>query len=47
MNPTFRQVGNAVPPLMAKALATEMVAALRAARGGQDSHVDRRAAAAV
>ena len=31
MNPAFRQIGNAVPPLMAKALAEEMMRTLRAA----------------
>lgn len=31
MNPAFRQIGNAVPPLMAKALATEMHRTLMAA----------------
>lgn len=30
MNPAFRQVGNAVPPLLAKALATTMMQTLRA-----------------
>lgn len=30
MNPAFRQIGNSVPPLMAKALAEEMLQALRA-----------------
>ena len=29
MNPAFRQIGNAVPPLMAKALATTMMKSLR------------------
>jgi DNA (cytosine-5)-methyltransferase 1 len=46
MNPAFRQIGNAVPPLMAKALAETMMIALRG-RGEQDDHVSRRAAAAV
>ena len=46
MNPAFRQIGNAVPPLMAKALAETMIIALR---GAEDHvyHVSRRAAAAV
>ncbi|BCH27814.1 DNA cytosine methyltransferase [Mesorhizobium sp. L-8-3] len=46
MNPAFRQIGNAVPPLMAQALAQTMMIALRG-REEQDSHVSRRAAAAV
>ena len=32
MNPAFRQIGNAVPPLLAKALAEEMIKVLLAAR---------------
>ena len=31
MNPAFRQIGNAVPPLMAAALAEVMLATLRQA----------------
>src|SRR3972149_46962 len=31
MNPAFRQIGNAVPPLMAKALGTTIAHALRVA----------------
>lgn len=46
MNPAFRQIGNAVPPLMAQALAETMMLALRGA-AEQDEHVDRRTAAAV
>lgn len=46
MNPAFRQIGNAVPPLMAKALAETMMIALRGTEE-QSYHVSRRAAAAV
>jgi DNA (cytosine-5)-methyltransferase 1 len=46
MNPAFRQIGNAVPPLMAKALAQMMMIALRG-REEKDSHVSRRAAEPV
>jgi DNA (cytosine-5)-methyltransferase 1 len=46
MNPAFRQIGNAVPPLMARALAETMMIALRG-REEQNNHVGRRAAAAV
>lgn len=46
MNPAFRQIGNAVPPLMAKALAETMMIALRGT-GEQDDHVSRKEAAAV
>jgi DNA (cytosine-5)-methyltransferase 1 len=32
MNPAFRQIGNAVPPLMAKAMAVQIMTAIRQAR---------------
>jgi DNA (cytosine-5)-methyltransferase 1 len=46
MNPAFRQIGNAVPPLLAKSLATQMMKALR---GEEREAADepRREAAAV
>lgn len=45
MNPAFRQVGNAVPPLLAKALAGEMMNSLQAGIEGQDGYA--RAAASL
>lgn len=47
MNPAFRQIGNAVPPLMAKALAGTIAEALRNAAGKTSSERNRGLAAAV
>jgi len=46
MNPAFRQIGNAVPPLLAKAIATHMMKTLKQAEREQVDE-PRRAAAAV
>jgi DNA (cytosine-5)-methyltransferase 1 len=40
MNPAFRQIGNAVPPLMAKALANTIARALQAAGMEEPSEID-------
>lgn len=46
MNPAFRQIGNAVPPLLGKAVATEMMDTLRTALTRREE-VNRSAAAAI
>lgn len=46
MNPAFRQIGNAVPPLLGKAVASEMMATLRTALTRRKD-VSRSVAAAV
>lgn len=48
MNPAFKQIGNAVPPLMAKALATHMMLTIKqAVTQKETANEPRRAAAAV
>lgn len=48
MNPAFKQIGNAVPPLMAKALATHMMQTIKQAVTQKEmANEPRRAAAAV
>lgn len=42
MNPAFKQIGNAVPPLLSRAVATEMMKVLRTASAGE-LHVAKKA----
>ena len=47
MNPAFRQIGNAVPPLMAKALAAQMMKAIAQTLRRETADEPRRETAAV
>ena len=44
MNPAFRQIGNAVPPMLAGAIAERMLASIEAAVAGETEGTDERSA---